>query len=110
MTPPSPAQLAAEINELHNDASKWDQQSAALSQIRSQAGALKFDRLEAGMFQVIVTEYNNVVTQVSARTAEGHDRTADVAAALRTVADQVSKLDQNAAQSYQQLPATVPHP
>lgn len=69
------------------EAGIWDRQSITAGTIANQADSLRMDRLEAGIFQIIVSAYGSVVDQVTARSREGQQRMTDIANTLRQVAN-----------------------
>lgn len=87
MAPPTGGQMEVATDALRTEAGVWDDQSADLGRIGPAAVALRLTRVEAGLFQVIFSSYEEVLDQVVARAAEGTGRTADVGATLRAVAD-----------------------
>ena len=48
---------------------------------------MEFGRLEAGLFQLMVSPYNEIVHTVAARTGEAATAMTEIAATLRGVAD-----------------------
>jgi hypothetical protein len=71
---------------LRKEAGVWDQQSKLITEIASQADQLRFTRIEAGIFQLIVTPYGEVVDAVTTRCKEGGVQMTDIATTLRQVA------------------------
>ncbi|MBC2875977.1 MULTISPECIES: hypothetical protein [Streptomyces] len=67
---------------IRTDAGMWDKQSATLGGIHNTVEGLRMTRLEAGLFQILVSAYMDAVDQISSRTSEGRDRTKAVADAL----------------------------
>ncbi|GAA2918382.1 hypothetical protein GCM10020221_13350 [Streptomyces thioluteus] len=76
------ADLKVITDGIRNDARMWDAQSTTLGGIHGTVEGLRMTRLEAGLFQILVSAYTDAVNQVSARTAEGRDRAKEVADAL----------------------------
>ena len=72
---------------LRQEATVWDEQSAALQALRSMVEGLRMTDLEAGMFIAMVHAYTRVVDVVSGRCGEGVQRTAEIGSTLRQVAD-----------------------
>lgn len=72
---------------LRTEAGVWEQQSQQVGTIAASADGLRFTRLEAGVFQIIVTAYASVVDQVTNRAREGQQRMQEIADTLRRVAD-----------------------
>lgn len=65
----------------------WSTQAGAMEQTHSAAARLGFDRLQAGVFQVIVTAHADLAATIQARCAEAAREMARIAATLREVAD-----------------------
>ncbi|WP_051969881.1 hypothetical protein [Kitasatospora azatica] len=82
------------IQTLRNEADLWDQQSATMAAIAAATPPLQMDRLQAGVFQLLVDAYDAVVTQVIDRAKEGQTAMAGVATGLRTVADRYQAQEQ----------------
>ncbi|WP_306215853.1 hypothetical protein [Actinoplanes sp. RD1] len=72
---------------LRTEATEWDHQSRAMSTISTAVAAMELGRLEAGLFQLIVAPYNDLVAAVTARAAEGSAAMTQIGQTLRTVAD-----------------------
>ncbi|MET0415225.1 MAG: hypothetical protein ABW022_04285 [Actinoplanes sp.] len=85
--PPSTEQVTVATNALRNEAGAWDTQGATLSRLGAKVAEMEFGRLEAGLFQLMVGPYNDVIQAVTARCREGADAMTEVAATLRDVAD-----------------------
>jgi hypothetical protein len=92
MTQPDELQVIA--TSLGNAAGVWDQQAAALRSASARAGEMTLNRLEAGIFQIIVGPYDAVVAQVSARCEEGSSSLHRIASALELAADEYSEAEQ----------------
>lgn len=87
MTTPDSHELQVVRGSLRKVADVWDQQANAVGSIGSRAGGMRLGRLDAGLFQLIVTPYGQVVDQVAARCGEGSQRLHDIAEALRRAAN-----------------------
>ena len=85
--PPSPEQVSVATNALRAEAGEWLAQSAALGTESAKVAEMEFGRLEAGLFQLIVGPYNDVIDAVAARCREGATAMTEIAATLRSVAD-----------------------
>src|SRR5690349_11579844 len=85
--PPSREQVSVATNALRNEASEWDTQSALLGTQSVKAADMEFGRLEAGLFQLMVGPYNDVIHAVAARCREGAAAMTEMADTLRGVAD-----------------------
>jgi uncharacterized protein YukE len=75
------------IGALRGDVKIWDQQSGQMAQIVEKVNGLRMDRLEAGIFQIFVSAYQEAVNQVAGRAGEGKTALAAVATTLTTVAN-----------------------
>jgi uncharacterized protein YukE len=69
---------------LRVEAGTWDAESTAIGQVASSVQGLRLNYLTAGIFALIVSEYEAAVDQVEARCREGATAMADIATALRT--------------------------
>lgn len=58
-----------------------------MEQTRASAARLGFDRLQAGVFQVIVTAHTDLAAAIAARCGEASIEMARIAATLEEVAD-----------------------
>ena len=82
-----PAGVKVATDALRTEAGVWDQQSAQLTAIASKVDGLRVNRLEAGVFQLVVGPYGEVVDQVHGRCQEGAQAMTGVADTLRQVAN-----------------------
>jgi hypothetical protein len=80
-------QFGVGIQALRDDAKIWDQQGAQMQQIVTKANGLRMDRLEAGIFQVYVSAYQQACDQVVNRSGEGATAMHSVSTTLTGVAD-----------------------
>jgi hypothetical protein len=87
MPPPSQQAIQVAIEALRAEANMWLHQSDQMQATAYRAGGERLGRLEAGVFQLMLSAYDTTADQVTARCREGHQRMADIAAALRQVAD-----------------------
>ena len=85
--PPTAQQIEVATDALRTEADVWDAQSAQLGGIQAKVGELTFRRLQAGIFQILVSVNDDLVDHVAARCGEGRSQLAAVAATLRAVAD-----------------------
>ncbi|WP_328696580.1 hypothetical protein [Streptomyces sp. NBC_00342] len=76
------ADLKHITDALRTEAGMWDKQSASMGEVSRAADGMRLTRLEAGLFQLVVTNYNEAIDQISARCSEGESRMAEVADAL----------------------------
>ncbi len=87
MTPPTPEEVSVATNALRTEAGEWEEQAGRLGTLSGNAAGMKFGRLEAGLFQMLVTSYNNIISAVSARCTEGAAAMTEIATTLRNAAD-----------------------
>lgn len=85
--PPSAEQVTVATNALRNEATEWQAQSGVLGKESSKVAGMEFGRLEAGLFQLMVGPYNDVIHAVAARCQEGATAMTEIADTLRSVAD-----------------------
>lgn len=90
---PTPGQLKVATDALRADSRTWDHQSGQLRQIVGKADGLKMDRLEAGVFQLYVGSYLQVVTEVAARSGEGATAMSHVGSTLVQVANNYDRAE-----------------
>ncbi|MCX4746690.1 hypothetical protein OG455_14375 [Kitasatospora sp. NBC_01287] len=74
-------------NTLRQEAGTWDQQSEQLGKVSSSVGSMATDRFQAGVFQLLVSAYGEVLQAVQGRSQEGQQNLKGVADGLRKVAD-----------------------
>ncbi len=87
MPPPNKSDIDVATASLRTEASIWDHQSQQIATIAPKAGGLKMTRLEAGIFQLMVSAYDEVVDMVTSRCREGSQRMSEIASTLRQVAN-----------------------
>ena len=80
---------------LRTEAGAWDQQSAQMGNIATKVDGLRFTRTEAGVFQLVVGPYNDVVDQVHGRCQEAVQRMKEIADTLRQVAKTYDEEERN---------------
>jgi hypothetical protein len=68
---PSAAEVIVQTGALRKEAGVWDLQAGQLAALSAKVTGMEFGRLEAGLFQVMIGPYNEVVHAVAARTSEG---------------------------------------
>jgi hypothetical protein len=81
--------------ELTEEAHVWDKQSGKLKSIMSEADGLRMDRIEAGVFQLLVTAYGPLIEHVMDRCREGQQHTEEIAKALGEVANKYSEAEKD---------------
>ncbi|MFE9321310.1 hypothetical protein ACIHDR_00745 [Nocardia sp. NPDC052278] len=82
-----PQKLKVATGSLRTDAGVWDGKSTAMSDLKTKIQTLTFTHLEAGLFQVIVSANDKLVTDLSSRSDEASQRFTEVANVLRVCAD-----------------------
>jgi hypothetical protein len=85
--PPTPQEVQVATDALRAEASVWLHHSDQMHAIAHNAEGLRMGRLEAGLFQLVVSAYDAAADQVTARCREGQQRMAEIATTLRHVAD-----------------------
>ncbi|WNI31233.1 hypothetical protein [Streptomyces sp. ITFR-6] len=76
------ADLKHITDALRSEAGMWDKQSVSMGEVSRAADGMRLTRLEAGLFQLVVSNYNEAIDHISARCSEGESRMAEVADAL----------------------------
>jgi hypothetical protein len=84
---PSSEHLKVATDSLRSEAGVWARESDTLRSLADSISELKFNRTEAGIFQIIVSAHSKVVEEASARCAEGSAAFTDTGTTLRRVAD-----------------------
>ncbi len=87
MTTPSAHDIAVATGALRTEADIWSAQAGVLTAMGSEARALTFGRLQAGVFQVIVNAHTELAVAVANRCGEGAVQMRQIAATLHHVAD-----------------------
>jgi hypothetical protein len=78
---------------LRKEAVTWDEQAVLIRSAATRAGALRLTRLTAGIFNLIVTEYEATIDAVTARCLEGEREMTAIASALLRNADAYDRGD-----------------
>ena len=86
MSHPSAEEVRVATDALRAEAGQWEHQSGVISGLAGTVQGMELGRVEAGLFQLIVSPYNDVVNTVRARCQEGRTAMTQVAATLRRVA------------------------
>src|SRR6266540_512897 len=87
MAPPDSQTMQAATTALRDEAKVWDDQCKTMGDVRPKVEDLRLSRIEAGLFQVIVTEYEKAIDMLAIRTGEAQQAMTNVANTLRAVAD-----------------------
>jgi uncharacterized protein YukE len=81
-----PLGVKVATDALRTEAGVWEQQSGQMESIATTVDDVRFNRLEAGVFQLVVGPYRELVDQVHGRTQEAVQRMKEIADTLRQVA------------------------
>ena len=84
MTAPQGFEVATET--LRTEAGVWDSQGTQMGSIATKVDGVRFNHFEAGVFQLIVGAYGDLVNQVHDRCQESVQRMKEIADTLRQVA------------------------
>lgn len=84
---------------LRAEAAVWDGQATAIGAVSAAVEPLRLNRLQAGLFQGLVTEYAAICDKVEERCSEGRSRMTEIATALRVNADAYDRKDADVAAS-----------
>jgi Excreted virulence factor EspC, type VII ESX diderm len=87
MSLPTPDEVSVATNTLRSEANQWDEQAGRLGALSTKVAGMEFGRLEAGLFQMMVGPYNDVVRVVAQRCGQGSTAMTEIAATLRNVAN-----------------------
>jgi hypothetical protein len=71
----------------------WDQQAEAIAAIPGKTEGVRLNRLNAGIFQLIVSPYEAVLNAVADRSRQGDTQMRDIASELRASADTYDKTE-----------------
>lgn len=93
MTQPTPQEVAVATAALRTEATEWENQSTVIAAVATKVAGMELGRIEAGLFQLVVSPYNEVVYAVAARCREGQTAMTEIATTLRAVADTYERED-----------------
>ncbi|PEH75634.1 Uncharacterised protein [Nocardia farcinica] len=93
--PPRPTaeRIKVATDNLRAESRVWTTESGTLTSISHAISRLKFNRTEAGMFQLIVTAHSNLVDKAAERCQEGSTAFADTGSTLNKVANTYDEED-----------------
>lgn len=74
--------LRTVTDALRAESRMWDRQSETLGKIHHAVEGMRINRVEAGIFQIFFSAYEDAVDQISARCSEGQRRMDEIASAL----------------------------
>jgi hypothetical protein len=103
MPPPTAKEVKVATDALHAEAGVWNTQGDQMHTISAKVGGLPMNRLQAGIFQLVVSPYDGLVDEVAARCQEGHDRMRDIGTTLSQVADTYQAEDDSGAHRLRNL-------
>jgi hypothetical protein len=103
VTKPDAAQVKVATEVLRTEATEWERQSAAIGALEAKVAGMELGTVEAGLFFMIVSPYNEIVSKVSARCGEGKAAMTEIADTLRDVATAYEEEDQNSAHTLRNL-------
>jgi hypothetical protein len=87
-------ELKVITDAMRHAAGIWDQQASAIGSISGKVEGMSLGRFEAGVFQLIVSPYDGVVTQVAGRCQEGQHNMQAIAVALDNSANNYDTTEQ----------------
>ncbi|WP_393058781.1 hypothetical protein [Streptomyces sp. LN549] len=76
------ADLKHITDALRTEAGMWDEQSVSLGEVSRATDEMRMTKLEAGLFFLVASNYNEAIDHISARCSEGQSRMSEVADAL----------------------------
>lgn len=79
--------ITVATDALRGDAAVWETTASAMRDVAGSADGLRLNRIQAGMFQLVVDAYAGVIDQVTARAREGADRMTAIRDTLHASAD-----------------------
>ncbi|MEZ0091276.1 type VII secretion target [Streptacidiphilus sp. EB129] len=91
------------VETLRAEAKLWQEQGAALGGIPSSVQALKFDRMQSGVFQLFTDANDAMVDAVAARAGEGSTEMAKIAEGLRVTAQAYELREQDVSRGFDKV-------
>jgi hypothetical protein len=85
MTLPTGVKVATDT--LRSEAGVWDRQSTQMGTVATTVDGLRFNRIQAGVFQLVVGSYGELVEQVHRHCLEAVPRMKEIADTLSQVAN-----------------------
>jgi Excreted virulence factor EspC, type VII ESX diderm len=101
--PPTAQQVQVATDALRSEAGIWDAQADQLGNIQSKVSGLTFSRLEAGIFQILVSVNDDLVNHASTRCGEGKTQMSSIASTLRSAADTYDTEERSNEHSFRNL-------
>jgi len=99
----TPTGYQVTVDTLDDEAKTWQQESNALEQGQSTVAALAFNRIEAGVFQIVVDAHTQVSQVIAGRAGEGAAECERIAGLLRRTAAGYEQTEGAAAASFRLL-------
>ncbi|AEV86665.1 hypothetical protein ACWT_5648 [Actinoplanes sp. SE50] len=93
MSQPTPDEVRVATDALRTESGTWNNQSDTTKALSAKTATLEFGRLEAGLFQMMVGPYNDVIHAVTARANEGVTAMKEIADTLHQAADTYEQED-----------------
>lgn len=78
----APPDVKTVTDALRAEARMWDEQSEALGRLSHAVEGARISRVEAGIFQIVFSAYEQAIDQIAERRNEGKERTHEIASAL----------------------------
>lgn len=103
MPPPDEHEVQVAAQTLRDEGNVWLDQADNMRAAARKAQGLQIDRLQAGIFQVVVSSYDAVDTVVVDRCNEAQQRMTEVGHTLRMVADAYQDEDDRRAHAIRNL-------
>lgn len=100
---PSAKTINVATEDLHNEATSWSRESDSLSGVTSKISTLKFNRAEAGLFQLIVSAHSEIIDYAADRCREGVSSFTQISNSLKKAADTYEYEDQHYANQLNNL-------
>ena len=95
MPPPDKHEVVVATETLRTEADMWLHNGDQLQAIAGKADGLRMSRMEAGVFQLLVSAHDEIADQITARCREGQQRMTAIATTLHQVADTYDAEDAN---------------
>ncbi|GGM68456.1 hypothetical protein GCM10012275_43700 [Longimycelium tulufanense] len=95
MAPPGKDSITVATNALRAESRVWDEQAGTMSTVAQKAEGLRLNRVEAGLFQVVFSAYEETLNAIVDRSREGHQRMTEVATTLVQVANTYDQEEQH---------------
>ncbi|MGX7827346.1 hypothetical protein ACTG9Q_19890 [Actinokineospora sp. 24-640] len=94
MTIPSKQSIQVATDALRSEAGVWTAQSDVMTSIARKAEGLRLSRVEAGLFQVVFSAYEEALNTIVGRAGEGAARMTEMGTTLVQVANTYDQEEQ----------------